>query len=72
MAKKKLVWGPIWPQLAQIRGANFVYVHGIIRGRFLPHPAPRPLKIFCSSIQTCPFKIILRKNCPTKSNPDFV
>ena len=31
-----------------------------------------PSEFLCPSIQTCPPKIILRKNCPTKSNADFV
>ena len=29
-------------------------------------------EIFLSPIQTCPPNIILRKNCPIKSNIDFV
>ena len=41
--------------------------HGIIHGRF----PPAPLNFFCSPIETCPPNIILR-NCPTKSNADFV
>ena len=39
--------------------------HRIIHGRF------PPLNFFCSPIETCPPNIILR-NCPTKSNADFV
>ena len=34
--------------------------------------SPSPLKFFCPLFQTCPANIILRKNCPTKSNADFV
>ena len=31
-----------------------------------------PPKFFLSPIQTCPSNMVLRKNCPTKSNADFV